>query len=482
MKPAATIWVRHVLRWGIAIAGIAWVAANMSLADYVLLLDADSLPVRVKLAAPAAESAATFEVLDPVVGRRTVGRDMIVNPVDRAEARATWTAPRTGRTSGRILGLDLGPDLQVQRILVEDPQSGRGIWLAPAELEEPYVPRIPRPRIEVGIASLVAMADTPLLLLALAVFPIGFLVTTYRWYFLLKAADIQIPLRRVFVLNMVGAFYNSFIPGTTGGDLLKAYYASRHTPHRVGAVMSVIVDRALGLVALIIMGGVMAAGYYFTGDPRNVAARQACLQVALGAVVLLGGAVLVVEVLVQPWLRGLLGIAYLLGRLPARQRLRAQHVIELVTTYRRRGGLALGMILLTLPVHITTVISATLAGNAFGLPLPLFYYFVCVPVIVLSGALPISPQGAGVMEFFAIALTQQYGTTVTQAVALTLSIRLVAILWNLTGGIFVFRGGYHAPTAAEQEELEHDTDEPPVALTPPPAAPAGTVASARDPA
>jgi hypothetical protein len=30
------------------------------------------------------------------------------------------------------------------------------------------------------------------------------------------------------------------------------------------------------------------------------------------------------------------------------------------------------------------------------------------------------------------------------------------MFWNLTGGIFVFRGGYHAPTAAEQHELEQD--------------------------
>ena len=77
-------------------------------------------------------------------------------------------------------------------------------------------------------------------------------------------------------------------------------------------------------------------------------------------------------------------------------------------------------------------------------------------VIVLVGSIPISPQGAGVMEYFAILLTQKQGATVSQAFALTMSIRMVQILWNLTGGIFVFRGGYHAPTEEEQNALGED--------------------------
>ena len=93
---------------------------------------------------------------------------------------------------------------------------------------------------------------------------------------------------------------------------------------------------------------------------------------------------------------------------------------------------------------------------AFGLPISWQYYWVVVPVVVLSGSIPISPQGAGVMEFFAILLTRSHGVTISQAFALTMSIRAVQILWNLTGGIFVLRGGFHAPTEAEQNALTDD--------------------------
>jgi uncharacterized membrane protein YbhN (UPF0104 family) len=93
---------------------------------------------------------------------------------------------------------------------------------------------------------------------------------------------------------------------------------------------------------------------------------------------------------------------------------------------------------------------------AFGLKLTPGYYFVVVPVVVLVGSVPVSPQGAGVMEFFAILLLARQGATLGQAFALTMSIRMVQVVWNLTGGVFVLKGGFHAPTEAERSELEHD--------------------------
>jgi hypothetical protein len=36
-----------------------------------------------------------------------------------------------------------------------------------------------------------------------------------------------------------------------------------------------------------------------------------------------------------------------------------------------------------------------------------------------------------------------------------MSIRMVQILWNLTGGIFVLRGGFHAPSDDEKKDLDN---------------------------
>jgi len=92
------------------------------------------------------------------------------------------------------------------------------------------------------------------------------------------------------------------------------------------------------------------------------------------------------------------------------------------------------------------------------------YYWAAVPVIVLVGSIPISPQGAGVMELLALQLTRVYGTTAGQAFAWTMSFRLIQMAWNMTGGLFVLFGNYHVPSDQEQimEVDGSESVEPPV--------------------
>jgi uncharacterized membrane protein YbhN (UPF0104 family) len=151
-------------------------------------------------------------------------------------------------------------------------------------------------------------------------------------------------------------------------------------------------------------------------------------------------------------LRRWTGLDFVLKRLPMQQQV--QKAVAAMEIYRDRPMPLVTALLLSFPVHVTAILSATFAGRAFGLPLPMFYYWVVLPVVALAGAIPISPQGAGVMEFFTVELTRRHGVTIAQAFALTMSIRLVQVLWNLVAGAFVLRGGYHAPTETEQEALK----------------------------
>jgi len=447
MHHPARKWITFSLRWAIAIGGIWWVIAHMSLRDRVTILNADNLPVAVHLALPATdgENSASVVIIDPVTHeRRIISRKELVNLPDEKSVQLKGQSQRLP-----LLAVDLSDNLRrVNRILVLDAETNKGVWKAPAEVN--YKIRVPHPRLEMGVITMTKIANPSLLWGAVLIFPITFLVTSIRWNALLKALDIRLTQARTFVLNMVGAFYNTFMLGITGGDVLKAYYASKQTPHRMGAVLSVFVDRVIGLLSLVIMGGIMATLQYFTSEHRDDLASLACLRIALGSAAVLFAFLLAVLLFQDP-VRRAIGLDSLLRRLPFQKHL--GQAIDVINIYRSRPLLIIGAIVCTFPVHITVVVSALFAGKAFLLPLPMLYYFVAVPVIVLSGALPISPQGAGVMEFFAIQLTKQYGTTVSQAFALTMSIRIVQMLWNLTGGFFVLRGGYHAPTASEKEEM-----------------------------
>jgi uncharacterized protein (TIRG00374 family) len=471
-------WVRGAVRWGIAVFGIYYVVSNISLNDRVMIASpVDGWPTSVRLAAPADENSTSFTIIDPVSRQQRA-----VQP-DELLAKADPT-----RVTIRKNGDEVKFDTLARRVLPHD--NNRHDWpilvVPPRNLWQKYWDRhagpiktiherdviwprdigggLAYPLIEQGIGPMVRNADRRFLLAAVMVFPVVFLITGYRWWALLNALEIRMTRARAFKINMVGAFYNTFMPGSTGGDLLKAYYASKLTTHRTRAVMSVIVDRILGLLALIILGGTMATYAYLFALPASDPARRKCGQVALGSALLIFATIAGLVVFYTPLLRRITGMDFVMRRLPMQKQV--AKAIETMEIYRRRPGLVLWAILITLPVHAIVVISATFAGMAFGLPLHPVYYWVVVPVVVLAGSIPISPQGAGVMEFFAILLTKRQGCTVSQAFALTMSIRVVQMLWNLTGGYFVLRGGFHVPTDHEQKEMERDEpDEPPSGAT-----------------
>jgi hypothetical protein len=452
MKSRVRKWVLFAVRCGIAVVGIWYVWANISWRDRVLVLDERNRPVEYRLAESVDDAAAGVTILEPYTHTpRAVPRDRLVNEADRPDVPILRNEQARKVT---LLALDLTDDIRnpsVRRLLIADPsaadpQTASGIWIEPGQVVGGYALRVPYPLVQAGLRHMLIGSDPAYLWLAVLIFPITFVITGLRWYSLLKILQIDLGAGRAMVLNMVGAFYNTFMPGSTGGDLLKAYYAAKHAPNqRTGAVMSVLVDRVIGLVALVILGGTMAAMQW---------TEPACRQVAIasGAVVVLLGIGL--TVFYHPALRRWTGMAFVLQRLPLQRQV--AKAVQTMEIYRTRPWTVLGTLVATFPVHATVVISAMLAGKAFGLPLSPLYYWVVVPVVVLSGSIPISPQGAGVMEFFAILLTRSQGATVAQAFALTMSIRLVQILWNLTGGIFVLRGGYQAPTESEQRELVND--------------------------
>jgi uncharacterized protein (TIRG00374 family) len=466
MSKTSKNWLKNALRWGIAVFGIWYVLNNMSWSNRVLLPGPGGWPVARKLAAESTdENAGHFKIIDRDGTIRPVPRDEILAKVDFAHVEVRSANGDIGKfdlIAQRVVG---HLDRSQWPYVVAPPRnlwqrywnihSGETQTIAPSQIVGERPSSLPYPLIDRGIGPMLHQANTGLLLAAIFVFPGVFFIVAYRWHELLRALDIHMGYWRTFVLNMVGSFYNTFMPGSTGGDVFKAIYAARLTPHRTRAVVSVIVDRVIGLLALVLLGGGMSVVGLFTIDAADPARRK-CAQIAIGSLVIILGTASALLVFYTPVLRRYTGLDWIIQRLPMQKQV--QGVIETMEILRKHPVLVLWTIVVTLPVHSTVVVSAMLAGMAFNLPLHALYYWVVVPVVVLAGSIPISPQGAGVMEFFAILLTKRQGCTVSQAFALTMSIRIVQILWNLTGGLFVLRGGFHAPTDQEKKAVE--TDEP----------------------
>lgn len=454
MKSKAGRIASSLARWLIAILGIAWVVSNLHWRDRVLVVEGwNSTPVERTLDGFFSETSSSYRIA--YAGEKEylayeVAREKVINGPDRKTV--TLNDGKTVQLLGMRLSGDINDHPVVDELIVGGTRQG-GRWIKPADVQGGFVLDVPQPRVQRGLGTMLKQADSAKLAYAVAIGAIPFFITTYRWKMLLAGLGITLSFGRAFVLNMVGAFYNTFMPGSTGGDLLKAYYAAKQAPdRRTAAVMSVIVDRVLGLITLIILGGAMAGYAWLSAPDLHDPVTRACRRVALGAAAILACCVIGLALLYMPFVRKLVSRSDRFVRSKAYQQMRK--VMHVLHAYRSQPGLIFGAIAMTFPVHLQTVVSAMLAGQAFGLNVSPGYYFVFVPVVVLAGAIPVSPQGVGVMEAFAYYFLRQQGATLNQALALTMSIRLVGIFWNLTGGLFVLRGGYHAPTTSEQAELQ----------------------------
>ena len=53
-----------------------------------------------------------------------------------------------------------------------------------------------------------------------------------RWQILLRVQKIHLSFNRVSGLFLIGMFYNQFLPGGTGGDIVKSYLLLKETEKR----------------------------------------------------------------------------------------------------------------------------------------------------------------------------------------------------------------------------------------------------------
>src|SRR5437763_15808263 len=76
------------------------------------------------------------------------------------------------------------------------------------------------------------------------------IAAAFRWHVLLKVQGIRLTFARLSGLFLIGMFYNQFLPGGTGGDIIKSYFLLKETPDKkAGALLAVVFDRLIGLVA-----------------------------------------------------------------------------------------------------------------------------------------------------------------------------------------------------------------------------------------
>src|ERR1043165_8545891 len=113
------------------------------------------------------------------------------------------------------------------------------------------------PHTRAQIAGAVKQADRNWLVIGWLCYSVVEILAIMRWQILLRIQQIRLSWLKAGAIVMVGLFFNHFLPGGVGGDAMRLYFIFKLAPERkVGATLSVAMDRVLGLLTLLSLAGI----------------------------------------------------------------------------------------------------------------------------------------------------------------------------------------------------------------------------------
>ena len=253
-----------------------------------------------------------------------------------------------------------------------------------------------------------------------------------RWRLFLRQQQISLPFSTIFSLTWAGQFFNSILPGSTGGDVVKIYQVCRLAPDRKAAAAStVLVDRLSALLALLAL-----AGTALLLDPKPLLLLP--LPDFPGKTIVLGAVVIACGGLVG----GFLGV-----RMLRRTQLHGRVVRTLAATRNALAwnGRLLIAVVLAFAIHLLNFLIIYFFARADGISITFPQVALMMPVILFLVMVPVTINGHGLRELLLIAYFGYLGVTVTghaavdvRETAIALSLIAVAndLLWSVPGGIW----------------------------------------------
>jgi len=282
------------------------------------------------------------------------------------------------------------------------------------------------------LKSLLASPEN--LLLALVFLLFSTLMCATRWFLLVRAQGLGLSFKDLFELTMIGNFFNTFMPGSVGGDLIKAWYVAGQEPQRkTKAIFTVLLDRVIGLSVILLYAGVTL--FFFRHWLINHNELKA-LALTLWGFTTVSAFFAVIFFTPGLWSIGLVrkSIAFF------RRWKRLSTIIDATLLYQNHLGRVVAATLLSMLSICATSLLYSIQGQYLGIPAGISQYFFIVPVGLTVSAFPLLPGGIGVGQMAFYKLFQWTGSANPEMRAtLCTLMQVYTILFNCIGAIFYLK-------------------------------------------
>jgi len=310
------------------------------------------------------------------------------------------------------------------------------------------------------------------LLGALVVDLAGKSLSAYRWVRVTRQAGYDVSFRHALPIFYSGMFFNTCLPTSIGGDVMRVVGMSRLTRSKSAAFASVFMDRNIGMAALLTVGLVSALCTLTMEFPASIQATlfKCQFELSLWPVFLLFilGFTLANLILFRDQTYNLVE-RLVLNRLPAKLRAKVDKLHSALKAYKKPIPQYWAVYLIALVYQVSEVFMVWLLGNGLGLHLPFWIFGAMVTFQAVMGLIPISIGNLGVREaiFCAVMIGQAalvpnlVGEDLREAaLALGLIYYGVTVVTGIVGGFVYLVAGLPKPTAEELAEISGADEAP----------------------
>jgi uncharacterized membrane protein YbhN (UPF0104 family) len=281
--------------------------------------------------------------------------------------------------------------------------------------------------VDLGKVGRILAASRPDLVVCLLALVTGLrFLSAYRWFVLLQAGSPDLSLATVVRISFISVFAGTFLPSGLGSEAIRIYGAARASSDLALAFSSAVVERAFGLVALLVM---VTAGLSL-GPPGLPEALRGWA--VLGLLGVATGAWLAMarrpRACITNWLSGWPSLAPIADRL---RKLFAR--IDLIA-----GSSVLAWsFLLAFLLQLGRVLATFLAARALQIDVAFVNLLVIVPATVLVSLLPVSVGGLGLREGTMVSLLGMIGVAPEAGFALSVLLLATGFASTLPGAVFL---------------------------------------------
>ncbi len=278
---------------------------------------------------------------------------------------------------------------------------------------------------------------------AIAIYFVALAVLAIRLKWVFRVQDVRMTFQECYHLGFVALFYNLMLPSSVGGDVAKAVYAYKHSGKKIESATSIMLDRMLGFVALIIMAGIGMMCF------RKEAESPYIDYAVYGA---FGVLVFVIAFFTsRRFARLFKGLGHFIPN--EKWKMQLAEVYHAIYGYRHHQGPVLMAILLSFLGQAVFIVGNYWISLSIGADINFWKFFILIPVISIVSMAP-SIGGLGVREASVLYLFSRY-LPAERALALTLLMDVMIYSFSFGSGIwYAFRGGLKKKELDEMEMMQ----------------------------